>query len=510
VQFDKAHAAAVEKDQRLAELLAKTGPLTPEQRVALIKAYRNDPQNAQVYRAEAEAAKNLADHLNDNKEAFLFAAGRDPAAARQLYDCMRALKESGQGKTALTLALEIQKDPSSAVAQAFDQFGDFKTDFTAEAIPAAAAQLLAENKGDAPKAFDDLKALFDRYKPDWATSGISGLKEGFEAVGLASKGQYDRLTQLATNFDKQPPLLKGLAAAGIVLGAKGGADAATRGDYMEAVNRFAAAGSNSAKLLASATKSLADAGKLAAFGESALSVAEFSTKLAPGLAIVANGTAAAADGAKLFGGDLSYGFSWFGDVLGTLGAAAEFTPLAPLGLLAQGVGALFQIAGGLITGHAEQKAFEAEQSKYLTAAGISDPEARGALVDADPDQAKALQALGLTPAQIQDLAADYPDILASTHGAGLPVSNMQELMQRLGIDGNQLYQLLKAADANCEPGTGVNEVLNVLSHTSWFPEVSSARSRNELAAALEDQAGNVNDADQARALNQAAQWLRSH
>jgi hypothetical protein len=516
VQFDKAHAASAEKDQHLAELLADAGPLTDKQRVSFINAYRNDPQNAQVYRAEAAAAKKLAEHLDSNKEALLFAAGRNPEAARQLYDSMRALKDSGQGKTALTLALEIQKDPNSPVARAFGQFGDFKTDFIAEALPAAAADLLAQNNGDAPQAFDELKALIDRYKPDWAVSGFSGFKEGMQAVKLAAEGKYDRLNQLAGNFDK--PIAKGLAAAGIILGAKGGADAASRGDYAEAVNRFAAAGSNSAKLLAGATKGLADAGKLAAYGDSALSFADFSSKLAPGLAIVANATAAASDGGKLFGGDLSYGLSFAGDVLGVLGAAAEHVPpLAPLGFIVQGIGAVLQIAGGLVTGHAEEKAFNDEQSKYLQAAGISDPEARSALAHADREQAQALQALGLTPAQVQDLAADYPDILQSTHSGGLAVSNMQDLSQRLGLGGDQLYQLLKAADANVEPGTGIHELLSALSSPAITPEITSARTRDELIAALEERAqylsaGAVDgsNADQVRALKQAAQWLRTH
>ncbi len=511
VLFDKAHQASVEKDKRLAELLAEAGPLTPEQQAAFIQAYRNDPQNQQVYKAEADAAKALADHLNANKDALLFAAGRSPEAAQQLYDSLKALKDAGQGRTALEFALAIQSDPNSAVAKAFDKFADFKTDFTQEAIAAASAQLLANHDGDPQGAFDELKALIDRYKPDWAISGVVGLKEGYEAIRqVISEGRYDRLNHITANFDKASPVLKGLAAAGIVFGAVSGANAANRGDYAEAVNRFAMAGSGSAKLLAAATKSLADAGKLAAYGDSALSFARFSSKLAPGLAIAANATAAVSDGGKLFGGDLSYFVSFVGDVVGVIGGALEFTPLAPAGLLLQGGGALLTVVGGIITGNAEEKAFQAEQNKYLEAAGIGNGNTRSALINSDPEQVKQLLALGLTPAQIQDLATSYPQLLESHHGYGPYVGELPKLQQRIGLNGDQLYQLLKAADANGEPGAGASGLLWVLGHPSWFPQVANAQSKADLIAAFEAQATQTSNPEQARALTQAAQWLRTH
>lgn len=513
VQFNQAHQAAMEKDRHLAELLAKAGPLTDEQLAAFIQAYRNDPENQAVYQAEADAAKALADHLNANKDALLFAAGRSPEAAQQLYDSLKALKDAGQGRTALEFALAIQSDPNSAVAQAFDKFGDFKTEFTQEAIAAASAQLLADHNGDPQGAFDELKALIDRYKPDWAISGVVGLKEGYEAIQqVISEGRYDRLNHITANFDKASPVLKGLAAAGIVFGAVAGANAAQRGDYAEAVNRFAMAGSGSAKLLAAATKSLADAGKLAAYGDSALSFARFSSKLAPGLAIAANATAAVSDGGKLFGGDPSYFVSFVGDVVGVIGGALELTVVgAPVGLLLQGVGALLTVVGSIIIGNAEEEAFQAEQNKYLEAAGIGDGDTRSALINSDPEQVKQLLALGLTPAQIQDLATSYPQLLESHHGYGPYVGELPELMERTGINGQQLYDMLMTADQGGTPGDGIAYVMASLGNLGGaHAQIAGAQSKADLIAAFEALAARTGNEDQARAMTQAAQWLRTH
>lgn len=511
-KFNEAHQAAQEKDQHLAELLAKAGPLTDEQMAAFIQAYRNDPENRAVYQAEADAAKALAGHLDANQEALLFAAGRSPEAAQQLYDSLKALMDVGQGRTALEFALAIQSDPSSAVARAFDKFGDFKTEFTEQAIAAGASQLLADHNGDPQAAFDELEALFDRYKPDWATSGLAGLKEGFEAVRQAKDGRYDRLNHISANFDKAGPVLKGLAAVAIIFGAVSGANAANRGDYAEAVNRFAMAGSGSAKLLAAVTKNLADVGKLAAYGDTALSFPRFSAKLAPGLAIVANATAAASDGGKLLDGDMSYAVSFIGDVLGVLGGALEFTVVgAPLGLLVQAAGALVQIAGSIVTGNAEEEAFQAEQAKYLEAAGIGNSGTREALIHSDPEQVQQWLALGLTPSQLQALAARYPNVLQSSHGLGFGLGYLPGLMERTGLDGQQLYDMLMAADQGDTPGTGMEYVLGALSNlANAHGEIVDAQSRSELIAAFEAEAAQTDNPDQTRAMTQAAQWLRSH
>ncbi|MGO1073787.1 hypothetical protein [Lysobacter sp. CA199] len=511
-QFDKAHQASVDKDTRLAELLAKSGPLTTEQQTAFIKAYRNDPENQKVYKAEAEAAKTLADELKVNKEALLFAAGRNPEAAQKLYDSMKALKDSGQGAVALEFTVAIQKDPSSAVAQAFNKFGDFNGDFTEQVIAAAAGQLLANHNGDPKGAFAELKEMIDPLLPlAKSIPGVLNLKDGIEAVKLASEGRFDRLAQLTANYEKLPPALRGLGAAGVVFGAASGSAGLKDGDYAKAVNGFAAAGHAGAKTLAAATKSLADAGKLAAYGDSALSFASFSSKLAPGLGIVASAASAVSNGGKLFGGDASYAVSFAGDVISVLGGALEYTVvLAPVGLIVQGIGALVGLVGGLIVGHAKEEAFKNEQNKYLEAAGISNDSTRKALIDSDPEQVKNLQALGLSNDQIQDLATNYPQLLESHHGHGPPVSNLKSMQQRLNLSGGELYQMLKAADANGPPGEGSAALLHVLTHTSWFPRVGNAPTRADLANALEQEVKDMHSDEMAKALNQAAQWLRTH
>jgi hypothetical protein len=510
VAFENAHKAVEEKDKHLAELLAKAGPLTPEQQAAFIKAFRNDPENAKVYQAEVDAGKQLAEYLTTNKDTLLFAASRDPNAAQQLYTNLQALKDSGQGKTALEFVLEIQSDPNSAVAKAFDQFPDFKTDFTSEAIAAAASQTLVENGGDPNAAFAEFQTFIERYKPDWAAGGVVGLKDGFQAIKLAKEGDYSRLNQITADLNNANPALKGFAAAAIVFGAVNGAKAANQENYALAVNQFASAGQGSARLAASVTKSMADAGKLAAYGDTALNFAGFSSKLAPGLGIVANSAAAASDGAKLFSGKPEYALSFVGDVVSVLGGALELTPAAPIGLIVQGVGALLQIAGSVVTGNAEAEAFQAEQSKYLEAAGISNGDTRNAMINSDPEQIKQLQAMGFTPEQIQELGTLYPQLLESHHGGAPFVGELPKLQQRLGLNGEQMFQLLKAADANGEKGEGLANLMHVMGHPNFFPEVAHAQSKGELIAQFEKIARETSNPEQAKALTQAAQWLRTH
>ena len=117
----------------------------------------------------------------------------------------------------------------------------------------------------------------------------------------ASNGNLDPLEKLAEDWkavgEEKGFLAKGLAAASLVMAAGTISDAASgidelkQGEYTKAIEDLASAGQSGLEIVAGATKALADAGKLAEYTEKGLSFAEFASKLAPGLGVIANSAA---------------------------------------------------------------------------------------------------------------------------------------------------------------------------------------------------------------------------
>ncbi|MCC6337386.1 MAG: hypothetical protein IT380_25740 [Myxococcales bacterium] len=504
-EYDAAHQAVLEKEQRLAQELAAMGPaLTDDQRSKFIQAFRSDPANAEAYGREAAAAKALADHLSANKAALLDAATRDPRARQELYDTLKALADSGQGKTALEFAVEIQRDPSSPLGQAFASYTSFDDEITMKALPGAAAQLLAEG-ADPQSALAQIKALVAPLSSAWKVKiGATDLGKAWTAIEEAALGKYEGLATLAREWDGKPGPMKLLSALGVAFGAAGATNQLAQGNYLAALKGFASAGQGGLELLAGATKSLADAGKLAQFGEQGLRFASFAERLAPGLGVVASATAFVLDlqAATRDGGNLGYAVAALGDALGVLGSAMEVFPLtAPAGVLVSGIGAIISGVGGLVGLIIDGNELKDEQRRFLEAAGVPEP-MRSTLLEADREQVEQLRQLGLTPEQIQQLATNYPQLVQSSHGFGPQLSSLLELKPRLGLTGDQLFELLNASG----PGTGY--VASAFA-SNFFPEITNSRSVAELAAHFRELARETTNEEQAAAFNAAAAYLES-
>ena len=514
--YQDAHEAADEKNKRLAQLLANAGPLSDDQKQKFIKAFMDDPDNAKVYQADANAAKNLATYMDGNKDALLFAAGRDPEAAKQLYDCMKDLAQSGQGKTALAFADAIKGNGDAS--RAFAQFSDYESDFLPKAIASAQGQLLVEDNGDSKTATDQLLELAEplfKGKEGWAS-----IKENYLRMGAGEEKAFDPKA-LGEGFAGLGPAGKGLALASVMVSAYNGSQAEKVNAMISA---YATAGGNAAGLASGAVQYLADAGKFGRYTESAEAFAKFSARFVPGLAVIASTASFATDFQKLQNNPV-YAGALVGDMFSVIGSVLETTGVGEVpGAFLNGVGFLvsapFQFVGGLIDGNKEAKELHEQVEKYLGEGGVDlDEETRKALAASDPDQVKQLLATGMSPQQLQDLAKLYPQLLQSEHSGNPYVGSLPDLEKRTGLSGGDLYSMLKAADAGGEPGTGVQQVMWMLGHPTWFPQAANAQNKAQLAAAFRAQAqslqsGGGPDRDEsaarARALNQAATWLDSH
>lgn len=409
-QYDAAHSAAEQKDQKLAQLIAQSGPMTNDQEQAFIKAYRSDPDNAKAYQADAAAAKTLATYMQDNQASLVFAAGRNPAAAQQLYGAMKDLAQSGQGEAALRLAGYVDND--AAASKAFNQFSDYHTTFETEAVQAAAGQLLVENGGDTKAAGTQLLQLADPVFKGRA--GWNQVKEGFQAMADGDTNAFSAAS-FAQGYKEMGASGKAWAIAAVTVDSLNGANAEK---VSEMINAFSLAGGDVSEVGTGVLKVMADAGKFGTYNATADVMAKLGARFVPGLGVIASTTAFASDidAATKNAGSATgavYALAVAGDVVSVLGSFMENFPLTAVpGEIVNGIGTVmaapFELVGHILEGNKEQQEFQEEQVKYLQAAGIDKEGAEAMAKDGGAINTFAHQ-LGLSPQQAQQILADHPE-----------------------------------------------------------------------------------------------------
>ncbi|HEV2679392.1 MAG TPA: hypothetical protein VGV14_02735, partial [Rhodanobacter sp.] len=296
--YDAARKGVEDKEKHLSELLGKAGPLTDAQKQAFIKAYRSDPDNAKAYKADADAAKTLATYMETNKQGLIYAAGRDPAAAQQLYGAMKDLTQSGQGVEALKFAGYVRTD--SAAAKTFTKFSDYQDDFLPKALEAAQGQLLVENDGDTKGAGS---ALLELAEPVFkGQDGWALVKENYAHMADGETKAFDA-KQFAEAFTKLGGAGKGWATVSVMVSSFNGANAE---QINTMIGAFAIAGGKVDEVGTGAVQALTEAGKFGVYAESAEKLAKFTAKFVPGLAAVANTAVFASDFSKASQGNAFY------------------------------------------------------------------------------------------------------------------------------------------------------------------------------------------------------------
>lgn len=495
--YESAQEAAKAKDEELARQLAAFGPALTEQQVAdYVAAFRAHPDNAEAYQALEAAAAELAEVVRTQGPALENAAITRPEDAEALAHSLELLAGSSQAQVAVELGARALADPSSPLGQALGAVPDFEQRVMEQGIPNAASQILAE-AATPEAAFAELQRLLGPLAPvaGGAVGGRTDIKDALEAIRLASQGDYSRLEQLARNFEQSSPLLRGLSAAGVVFGAVGAVNAGRDGDYLKMLQGLASSGESGLKLVAAATRSLTDAGKLAQFGVDAAETARFAsfaTKLAPALGLVANATAFAIHLNELQD-DPNAGevVALLGDSLGVLGSAMElFPPTAPVGLLVSGIGAVVTALGEGLSWLLERHEFTAQQREFLAAAGISEA-LLDTLVNAEEERVHELVTeLGMTPAQVQQLATDYPWLLTEGSGNGLNLDSFVRMSQAYGLSGTEVFDMLRGIGEGAEdPAHVLSVVLTNLSREAALAETPAdfQRALERIAAGMPEE-----------------------
>lgn len=252
-------------------------------------------------------------------------------------------------------------------------------------------------------------------------------------------------------------LAKGLAGAafalgGAALGVKGGIDELQQGEYVKAIGSFAKAGETGLEVIAGTTKALSGAGKIAEYAQKGLPFAEFATKLAPALGLVANSASFIEhiQEAGKNGGNVGFAVAALGDAIGVMGSAIELIPGAqPVGALFAGIGAGVSAVGEILGNLIQDGKIKDEERKSLHAAGFDDEQIER-FINADPGRVRELATnLSLSPAQIQQLDKQYTGLLEGS-GRGIQFDQFKSMAQALRLTGDETFGLLQAASKGFE------------------------------------------------------------
>ena len=461
--YNRAQGKAAETTDHLRDLLKQAGALTPEQQQNFIKAYMSAPANADVYKDEAQAAKNLADYMNANRDNLIYAAGQTQDSAKQLYECLKDLTYTGQGTTALSFVGSINNDP--AASKALGALPDYTGNFLDDTIASAQGELLVEKNGDSASAGNALLELAEPvFKGD---KGWDKLKEHLKATSEI-KADPDVLNpqNLADAYKEMGKGKRGFAMASIMLSTFNGASADNIKSMMAA---FGAAGLEADELGTGALRFYADAGTLMSYTRDAKLASGVTAKFIPGLSVLANASAGWQDFRKAESDPLLYAGAVFGDGISLLGSVLDSLPggqlagetLVGFGML---VSAPSEMIGGLVDGSKEASELKNETKEYLkqteamdVADGRNnegrldrtrmpdqtdglDDKTIDALVNSDPDQIKALESLNMSPSEIQTLGEAHPELLQAS-----PTSDSLVYLARIG--GTQGAAVTGLADA---------------------------------------------------------------
>ncbi|MCY1073042.1 hypothetical protein [Archangium lansingense] len=448
-ELDKANEAVQEKNEVLGRQLAGLkGGLTQEQKEKYVEAFRNDPKNKEVYEKADQKAKELNDILQ--KHANLpRAAIQDPQARQVIYDSLKAVANSPTPKAAVGFAKQLKKDPE--LQKAFATHPNFEKDITAPAIKNLAGQYLAEHSGDPKSAYqqykEDIKTLVDSYaKPGveaaGSAAGAKGAYAEWATLDAAAAGEPDDLRRLTADWDNATPTQRAAKGGVVVFYAAYAKLKEGDGEYADALKELSAAGEKGSELLAGATQSLVNAGKLGSKGANA---AKFLARLAPGLGLAANFASGVSHWQKLNETkNPAYAFALVGDAVAVAGNIASLVPGGGLvaGPLVRGFGEAVSGIAEVIGNGIEDWKKRQDVKRYLESA-VTDKNYREQLFYGSSHQLDDLSKdLGLSPEQIQDLSKYFP--LVNRKPNENELFGFAQRMKAAGLKGDVVHGLLEA------------------------------------------------------------------
>ncbi|HVE84340.1 MAG TPA: hypothetical protein VND93_15895 [Myxococcales bacterium] len=440
--------AKEQMDQRLAEELGHVGPgLNAEQRKDFVAAFKKE--HKEVYGAERRAAGHLADVLERDRgtlerQARECSSAKGASSADSAHAVARALgdlADSSQARRAVKVAGELLKDGPGIQALMGAGGAELKGAFdkvAENALPRAAGDVMARADGR-QDALKQIEAMIHPFTE--ARSAYKAGKKTGEALGAlrdAAKGDYGALEKLAKSWASHKPsaMEKGLAAVGVMFGATG---AVKDKNFESAVAAFAKV-KTGVEVLGKSVHGLAAAGEVA---ERVGQAGKIAGRFAPGVGAVLNLANAAIDWRKAReGGNPGSYVAAVGDLVSAAGAAVEAfgPPGAVVGAIVNGIGTAFSIAGEAINSlfgkHEESSKHEA--ARLLQGdLGLGKDQAH-ALAYSDPAAMKSAERYGLSPRQVQGLAAEYPSLLKNRY----ELARFQAIAKAEHVEPGQFGQML--------------------------------------------------------------------
>jgi hypothetical protein len=454
-------------DEALGAQLTRVGPaLTPDQQQKLIAAYKaKHPE----YQDVAKAEKALATALTADPAATRRAALADPKA---MAEAAQAL--AGGDANHVVMSLLADKDVVAAMATAIGKANVIEKILTPAVGAEASAKAIADGSLENQKAVfarlnDVLTPLSDVLsETDGKFQQITSLLKGASEARSAK----DILKAVGGSLGADSgPLGNLVTAVGFVSGAAMAAEGALTGDAATAWTGLLQSANNveglqlGLEFAARAIPQLAKAGKLV-------------EKLAPLISTIASGAEILAAGpVKSDAGRLKLAAS----VLGLVGGVAMALPGG------QGVGFVMNVASAALSwlGDRVQDAETlGERVELLKAAGIPEP-LLSRLANADPEQLSALQDIGMTPQQIQELGTKSGGVLDSRRYGGLSPGALSELAARTSIKTSDLISVLTACKTEAELDATI-EVLMRCSGDGWVSSRTALIERVERFADGDD------------------------
>jgi hypothetical protein len=357
--FEAADQRTKDLDKELAEQLEVLGDtLTEKQLQEYINAFKKDHQKEYV--AREEAATNLANELEANREALQESVKNNREDAAVLKKALDTLADTAHGAE----AVEFLQSLSPATREALGG-EEFSLEIAGKAVPSEMARLLAESNTP-QEAYEKLAKWADGVKiglfetaaaREDMQAGIDALRQGMVSDTL------DPLAEYTEGWQTSSKLKKGFGAAGVALGFavafKNGRDQ----DYLSMVSDVLGESPVALEYFSGALNSLSEAGKLGQFSGAGANVAKFAGRLAGPAAFLAS----AISGFDHFSKHENPGnvVAGFGDIVAGVGGVALLAgSTGPGGVLA-GLGAAMVVIGEGIANNWEKEHLVHEREKYL-------------------------------------------------------------------------------------------------------------------------------------------------
>jgi hypothetical protein len=490
-----------ELEQRLSQDLAQFGPtMTPEQRESYIAAFWADPSRAEVKSRVEHLADRLSQTLESAGPALEAAAlAGNEGAGEALIDAYEQLARSPE-HAAEAIGWVSHLGQSPELFEKLDGFinADLEERFSEKllptAIPLAQQQILAAHSGDsdataAQAAMADFEELLGGLANAPAFDSIPGqVRPALEQAQRYARGDFSGIEATAAGYEDAGPLGQALIVASLTQGMYG---QPPESDALQTLGNAIGASSTGVKLAAKLLQNFAGAAKYAD------NVSNFLTKIAPALSFVSD-LIQLHDDINNLRDDPNVGeaIAAFGTILGLAGDVVA--PIAPLSTALNIAGAAIHAIGSfissIITGNEERDRLRDDQTRLLMqATGLDEATARE-LVEANPRALARLSEMGLSPAQVRELAAkenvDFsnPETWVAIRAAALFGLKGQEVLDfvptvtghgRFTYADNPLTWVFQALNSNDtvpiwrdgDFGPMQRQVLDVLRH--YLPEAAT-------------------------------------